>query len=134
MKNIYKVGEQVTLTTRYFHPSYYSEDPYVTEEITGVVIASPKWLTPDQIAIVPGPKDYYGKEIGPFHVVNINNIVESTTNEVKITKTIEEIQTWNIKGSKGNEYTVVKNANGYTCTCPGFTFRRSCKHLSMVNA
>lgn len=35
-----------------------------------------------------------------------------------------------IKGSKGNSYWVDPEAK--TCTCPGFTFRGNCRHITEV--
>jgi hypothetical protein len=35
-----------------------------------------------------------------------------------------------VKGSKGNSYFV--NVEEQTCTCPGFTFRGSCKHVAEI--
>ena len=35
-----------------------------------------------------------------------------------------------VKGSKGNTYTIINNK----CSCPGFKFRGSCKHLAQVAA
>ena len=38
-----------------------------------------------------------------------------------------------VKGSKGDEYSVTKFANGdVVCDCMGFSFRKTCKHLAMV--
>ena len=34
-----------------------------------------------------------------------------------------------IKGSGGKEYKLTKTGNKYKCTCPGFGFRGSCKHV-----
>jgi hypothetical protein len=34
-----------------------------------------------------------------------------------------------VKGSNGKEYIVEKIGTKYTCTCPGFTFRHTCKHI-----
>jgi len=34
-----------------------------------------------------------------------------------------------VSGSKGNKYYIEKNGNKFTCTCPGFTYRNTCKHI-----
>jgi hypothetical protein len=47
--------------------------------------------------------------------------------EVKPSNAIE------VQGSNGKVYLLTKNASGkYNCTCPGFTFRHTCKHLNEV--
>ena len=41
--------------------------------------------------------------------------------------------TWTVQGSKGQTYTVSREAGGgmdYSCSCPGFKFRGSCKHVA----
>ena len=37
-----------------------------------------------------------------------------------------------IKGSKDNTYIVAITDKGFTCDCPGFTFRGKCKHTEAV--
>ena len=41
-------------------------------------------------------------------------------------------KSWTIKGSKGNLYTVKLSEGSYSCTCPGFSFRRKCRHIEEV--
>ena len=43
-----------------------------------------------------------------------------------------EVRTYEVQGSKGNTYTVVDNKGTWTCTCPGFGFRRKCRHITEV--
>ena len=38
-------------------------------------------------------------------------------------------ETWEVQGSKGDIYTVSLLNGRYSCTCPGATFRGSCKHI-----
>jgi hypothetical protein len=41
-----------------------------------------------------------------------------------------KLQTRTVKGSKGNTYIVRTRADGKEeCSCPGYSFRRFCKHL-----
>jgi hypothetical protein len=41
---------------------------------------------------------------------------------------------WIVKGSTGSDYIVRKNGTTYTCTCTGFGFRGSCKHVTTIQA
>jgi hypothetical protein len=42
---------------------------------------------------------------------------------------------WKVKNSKGNgEYTVVFDSRGWVCTCAGYGFRRSCRHIDEIKA
>jgi hypothetical protein len=43
-------------------------------------------------------------------------------------------QTWQVSGSKGNQYTVSLSAGRWSCTCPGHSFRGQCRHITEVSA
>ena len=44
------------------------------------------------------------------------------------------ITTYKIPGSAGNVYTITISENQkVNCSCPGFTFRRSCKHTKKTS-
>lgn len=37
---------------------------------------------------------------------------------------------WDVKGSKGNTYRVVERDGQWSCSCPGYGFRRKCRHIA----
>lgn len=44
-----------------------------------------------------------------------------------------QVDSWTVPGSGGKTYTVSREAGGglnYQCTCPGFLYRGSCKHVA----
>ena len=41
-------------------------------------------------------------------------------------------ETWTVTGSRGDEYTVSLSGGRWACTCPGATFRSSCKHIAKI--
>ena len=41
---------------------------------------------------------------------------------------------WKVEGSNGNQYTVTKLAGRLHCSCPGFVFRKDCKHTKKIAA
>ena len=43
-----------------------------------------------------------------------------------------DVTTYEVQGSKGNAYTVTNNGGAWTCTCPGFGWRRKCRHIGEV--
>jgi hypothetical protein len=43
-------------------------------------------------------------------------------------------KTWSVTGSKGTAYTVTQEGSHWTCTCPGASFRGSCRHIDEIKA
>ena len=92
---------------------------------TGKVLYQ-KWFKPGEVGLTTD-LDWF-----PFRVIQKENIVEVNDLPVDYTEpSIDRIEK-TVQGSKGNVYTVTKEGNRITCTCPGFTFRHQCKHLSVV--
>lgn len=81
-----------------------------------------KWCQPDEIAISTGNPDF------AFRILKRNRIVKIDGKPVAQKATA--IETKIVKGSKGDEYIVTKGPGGMSCTCSGFQFRKSCKHVT----
>jgi len=86
-----------------------------------------KWFEADEIGITTGIASFPFRRIKRERILEVNGAKVKFTPPVKVER-IERT----VAGSKGNTYTVIKEGSRATCTCPGYSFRKTCKHLSMV--
>jgi hypothetical protein len=119
---------QVTVRTRLYQPSYHRADAYLEHEITGQQLDTIKWLKPDEIAI-SNPAHPNGFSI--LHKKNILWIKDNNGKKATV-KIDPEYCQWTVKGSKGDEYLVIRQKGLYNCSCPGFTYRKNCRHITEV--
>ena len=122
------VGSTVTVKTQYYMPSFHRENRYNTEEITGTILNDFKWLQPNQF-VISNPRNPKGVSVVSLtHVIDLKDSAGKTAT-VKIDP---EYRQWTVKGSKGNEYLVIRQKGLYNCTCTGFQYRKSCRHITEV--
>ncbi len=96
-------------------------EPTVT--YTGEVVKSAPYDPPESIRMTTGNITV------PFRVIMRNNIISINDRTFCYQQVAVNDEVKVVKGSNGNEY-IVKTSNGVkTCSCPGFTFRKSCKHI-----
>jgi len=106
------------------NPQYQQRDRYrfaVDEFFTyaGESVAL-KHVGADSIALSTGIADFPVRVVPRAWIVSINGAAYSHTSS--------PTQTKKVKGSKGEEYVVTLGAKP-SCTCTGFQFRRTCKHI-----
>ena len=94
-----------------------------TQILEGRVVKAYKWLTDREFCIT-------GDAAFPVRVINSAQVEDLEIISGSAQNIDTDIKTWTVQGSKGNEYTVSRWPGGWSCTCPGFQFRKSCKHTT----
>lgn len=124
------VGDTVTVKVR--NSLYHARDRYANgyvgpefNEYTGVVVHE-KWYGDDKIGLTTDVRGY------PVRVLSKANIVEVMGAKVDYTPVKSEREVITVQGSKGNTYIVTKESGKVTCSCPGFQYRKSCRHIEGV--
>ena len=92
----------------------------------GQVVSPYKWLDDRQFCIT-GDKDW------PIRVIHSRRIDDLKVITGTVHKINTDVETFRVQGSRGNSYTVTKSARGWSCTCPGFEFRRNCRHIAELS-
>ena len=69
----------------------------------------------------------------PAEIPYIVNLREWANNRVREyderTHELPTITTYKVPGSTGITYTITTSENFINCSCPGFTYRRRCRHI-----
>jgi hypothetical protein len=124
------VGNTVTVKVR--NPLYHARDRYANgyngpefTEYTGTVVHE-KWYGDDKIGLTTDVRGY------PVRVLSRHNIVEVSGAKFEYVPVKSARETITVQGSKGNTYIVTKENGKATCTCPGYGFRKTCKHTQEI--
>jgi|TARA_R110002110_G_C13317902_1_gene705835 hypothetical protein len=90
------------------------------------------WRSGDKLYAIGGvlpvqvPADTTMATLGQY-AIHVPGVRDSTG------EAIEVKDRWIVEGSKGNRYTVTKIGDAFKCSCPGFSFRRKCKHSEKIS-
>jgi hypothetical protein len=91
---------------------------------TGRVVRDHRAIKPGQIGLTTDEPIFDLRVIDVERIVGVNDTVVTP-----LEKTEPTVKTWTVQGSKGKTYTVTLDHGRYDCSCPGFQFRKSCKHV-----
>ena len=99
----------------------------VATTVTGIVDSATRFTPPNFVRIVTDfDSPVRIREISLDRITDIK-YADGAAAQREAVK--DDIQTWVVEGSRGSQYTVVRSRNIWTCTCPGYQFRKSCRHV-----
>jgi hypothetical protein len=89
----------------------------------GEVLPGYRWLTDREFCLT-------GDDRWPVRVMNLAyikniRIITGTSRQVQT-----QTQTFQVRGSRGDHYTVTRSLSGWHCGCKGFEFRGRCRHIT----
>lgn len=103
------------------------EGPVATT-VTGVVDSATRFTPPNFVRIVTDFDSPVRIREIPLDRITEIKYSDGTVPTKETVK--DDVRTWVVEGSKGSQYTVVRTKNLWTCTCPGYQFRKSCRHVT----
>lgn len=122
-------GSHIAITFEF--PSYVIGSAKVSKTtITGIVEKATRFTPPDFVRIVTDFDSPVRIREIPLHRVTNLEYADGRAATKEAVK--EDTATWSVAGSKGSKYNVIRNRNSWTCTCPGFQFRKSCRHIKEI--
>ena len=120
------IGSKVKIKTRDIMGPSMIPPRHGSHEYEGEVIQPYKWLS-DREFCITGSKEF------PIRVINIGLVEDIELLSGTMREVNTDVRVFEVSGSKGNKYTVTSSSMGWTCTCPGFQFRKQCKHVAELS-
>lgn len=120
------VGASVTVTTRYKEIYYYATNEWRDTTYTGRVLPPEPWFKDGEFKLTCDEPHM------PWRVINLKSVIDLKVNgeDADLVDVNDDTKVVTVKGSKGGEYYVtLKSGSAVSCTCPGFTYRHTCRHL-----
>lgn len=124
-----QTGARVAITFAF--PSYVIGHKGVNKTtITGIVETATKFTPPNFVRLVTDfDSPVRIREIPLDRIIKLE-YADGRVADKEATK--NDTQTWSVQGSRGSTYTVVRARNTWTCTCPGYQFRKNCRHVTEI--
>lgn len=126
--NVLNVGDNVTV--KVLNPSYdvkhlYSSNYYAPRyHVYSGTFVKEKWFDHDEIGLTTGNPRF------PVRRIQISRILEVNDARVDLTnKTQQADFSETVVGSRGDIYVVSRKNGKMNCTCPGFSYHKSCRHV-----
>lgn len=99
-----------------------------TSSYSGFILPSAKYDPPENIRMSTGIRDF------PIRIIRKDLIIKIGDQDVCYKSKTTKDSVRLVEGSKGMVYTVTTQNGRSSCTCIGFQFRKSCKHIEETAA
>lgn len=118
---------RVTIKERNYYYFTYQTEPYKITSFDGTVIPSEKWQKPTTFAMT-------GDSVIRKRIIDISSVhaIEYFSGSAK-SKIDNKFRSFIVK-SKNNKYLVTLSDRNFECSCIGFSYHKSCKHIRAVSA
>lgn len=120
-------GKTIRVTTRFPDHYYWAKSPWQDTTYEGVVGRADRSV-PEGSFMLLTPQDARM----PTRVIALGRVIamEYADGQKAVrVRANSQTRVWQVQGSKGNVYTVTQRDGHKSCTCPGFQFRKACKHV-----
>ena len=123
------VGSEVVVVTKFPESYLFSKEKFRYDTFRGVVVSSERWLQPHEFNIKTGNPRY------PVSTISLKNVdkiefLQGGYAEIPVNRATRQYKV--SSKSTGKSYIVTVSDTKVTCNCPGFVYRRYCKHSAAV--